>query len=218
MLEIVEKFITLSGEAPAAGYPVFLIRFAECNLQCRYCDTMYCGEVNEKTTVEKLCSEIRDREQNYPGIKIMFTGGEPLLADRQKKLVRIMKKLPDSSFYIETNGSQVIEDFNIPGVHYVADWKTPSSGYGDCFCLENLPRYRPANDCIKIVTAEEDLQWVLAKVGQIKKVNPLLPVYLSPQAGNISLEKLASFIMEHKLPVSLSLQMHKIIWGDKRGV
>lgn len=216
--EIVEMFTTLSGEAPFAGEPVFLIRFTGCNLECAYCDTLFKNEVNETLSHRELVHAIRRETGAYPGLKVLFTGGEPLWGERQQQLYRVIEELPETAFFIETNGSVEISRFDLPNNHFVVDWKTASSGEGDTFCLKNLKSLGPG-DCIKIVVAREDLDSVFDKIAMIKEHNLNIPVYLSPQAGKIELPELADFIIKHRLPAALSLQLHKVIWGaHTRGV
>lgn len=219
MFEIVEKFITLSGEAPIIGSPIFLIRFSRCNLKCSYCDTSYNTEINEILSVEDLKNEISSAVSSYPALKVLFTGGEPLLNERRDTLPDIIESFPETDFYIETNGSIHITDFSHHNSHYVMDWKTPSSGSPDCFNQKNLKDIRFTHDCIKFVVNHADLTWVKDKIQFIHHIMLKLPIFLSPQWDQIGLKDLAEFIIQHKLPVSLSLQLHKLIWGkDARGV
>ena len=222
MFNIVEKFITLSGEAPNSGEPIYLIRFSRCNLNCSYCDTSYNNEINYTFSQKELINEINRKKHEYPGIKILLTGGEPLLEDRQQKIIQLINKtnkINNCQFFIETNGTIEIKDFSLNNVHYVIDWKTPSSGYKDSFITNNLYSARSGIDVIKFVTAYDDLVWVKEKIDFIKKFKPNIAIYLSPQLNNIKLDQLAYFITDNKLSVNLSIQLHKIIWGnDKRGV
>ena len=56
-------------------------------------------------------------------------------------------------------------------------------------------------------------------IDEIKQNNAGLDIYLSPQTGKIELQELVAFIIENRLDVRLSLQLHKIIWGiDATGV
>ena len=104
-------------------------------------------------------------------------------------------------------------------MRYVADWKTFSSGEGGSFCKNNIKKLRGGLDCIKIVVDKNDLVYVRLIIDAIKKDNPGLDIYLSPQTGKIDLKDLAAFITENRLDVRLSLQLHKIIWGfDAKGV
>jgi 7-carboxy-7-deazaguanine synthase len=219
MLKIVERYLTLGGEAPMSGDPVYIIRFSGCNLSCFYCDTKYNSEENEIISTAKLKQIIKDQILQYPGLKILFTGGEPLLNDRQHKLISIMKDLPLVDFFIETNGSFPITPEAPSNCHYIVDWKSPSSGEEKSFYRNNIEAIVSDRDCFKFVVNKGDLDWLKDRVSEIKKIYPELPLYVSPQWGDIEFKELADFIIENKLNISLSLQIHKIIWPPElRGV
>lgn len=219
MLDIVERFITISGEAPIIGEPIYLIRFSGCNLGCSYCDTEYKDEINERITTDNLISEINNIIKEYPYLKVLFTGGEPLLEERQEELYLIMKNLTNIEFFIETNGSIDIKYFDLPNVYYVVDWKTPSSNCNNFFLESNLKKMRFQNDVIKFVVSKSDLKWVKEKIDFINKTNPFLRLYISPQYGKIELKEIAEFIINNRLSLIISIQLHKLIWKDKiRGV
>ena len=217
-LPIVERFVTISGEAPTMGQPMYLVRFSGCNLSCRYCDTPYRNEINEILTIAQLCDDIDRIRMSYPGIIILFTGGEPLLEPRGTIVTDIAMRLHDVQFYVETNGSMMIDEAAPDNLHYVLDWKTPSAGGGETFCVDNLHRMRADHDVIKFVTDESDLPYIKEKIELIRSKNESIRVYLSPQTGKIELPKLADFILSNKLNAAISVQLHKIIWGEKRGV
>ena len=42
--KVVEKFVSIDGEGSRSGFPVVFIRFANCNLDCPYCDTQYANK------------------------------------------------------------------------------------------------------------------------------------------------------------------------------
>ncbi|OHD17081.1 MAG: hypothetical protein A2086_06270 [Spirochaetes bacterium GWD1_27_9] len=219
MLEIVEKFITISGEAPTIGEPIFLIRLSGCNLTCSYCDTTYNNEVNEYISSDNLKNEIIENVQDFPELKVLFTGGEPLLKERQEDIFAIINDLKYINFYIETNGSVPITNFTLPNCYFVADWKSPTSKNEIDFYLDNLKHFRIDKDCIKFVVSKDDLHWLKTKISHINKINPFLPLYVSPQFNKITLEEIADFIIKNKLPLKMSFQFHKIIWPLKdRGV
>ncbi len=219
MIEIVEKFVTISGEAPIIGVPIYLIRLSSCNLDCIYCDTKFNSEVNFKLSINQLDKDINHKLKEYPGLRVLITGGEPLIGERQQKLLSIFSANPEIEFYIETNGTVSIENTSFSNVHFVVDWKTPSSGFEEQFVLENLMKLRDSNDCIKFVVAKTDLPWLSEKMELIKRVKPKLPVFISPQWDKISNEEIADYIINNKLNASMSIQLHKIIWGpDAKGV
>lgn len=217
-LPIVERFVTISGEAPTMGQPMYLVRFSGCNLSCRYCDTPYRNEINETLTIAQLCDDIDRIRISYPGIIILFTGGEPLLEPRGTIVTDIAMRLHDVQFYVETNGSMMIDEAAPDNLHYVLDWKTPSAGGGETFFVDNLRRMRADHDVIKFVTDESDLPYIKEKIELIRSKNESIRVYLSPQTGKIELTKLADFVLSNKLNAAISVQLHKIIWGEKRGV
>jgi 7-carboxy-7-deazaguanine synthase len=217
--KIKEKYITISGEAPAPGVPVYLIRFSGCNLGCTYCDTPFVEQVTYRLTEKEILEDIHLHLIHYPFLKILFTGGEPLAGERQESLFTLIQHLKGKpEVFVETNGSIKIKSF--PGhTHFVCDWKTPSSGYGNSFEPENLKNLRPWADCIKFVLSKKDFHWVKEKIYLAKKENPGLPLYLSPQWKRLQYKDLAEFILKNKLPVIMSIQLHKIIWGrEKEGI
>ena len=216
MLNIVERFISISGEAPIIGQPVYFYRFSGCNLNCRYCDTNYKEEVNLELTEDEIIEDIRGEIKNYPILKVIFTGGEPLLGGRQDKLFYIIEKLPEIEFYIETNGAVEIIKSGLSNCHFVCDYKGPVSGECGSFKEINLEKMDPERDCLKFVIAEDDLEWFADKVGEVSRK---LPIYASPVYGKLNLDVLTKFILDRKLPVNISIQLHKIIWPNvDRGV
>jgi 7-carboxy-7-deazaguanine synthase len=219
MFELVERYLTLAGEAPLSGRPVYIVRFSGCNLNCFYCDTTYHNEKNEILSGRQLERAVADQLSQYPGSTVLFTGGEPLLGNRHKDLVTLINNLPDIECYIETNGSLPICHDAPPNCHYIADWKTPSSGEGNSFLYDNIERFITERDCIKFVVNRDDLPWLLMRVQQVKRLKPDLPLYVSPQWGKVPLQELADFIIRHRLNLNLSLQIHKMIWSPQsRGV
>jgi len=219
MLEIVEKYFTLGGEAPLIGQPIYIIRFTGCNLNCIYCDTKYKDEINYKYSVEELITDIKKAYSLYPDIKILFTGGEPLLEKRKNYLFLIMKKLNNIDFYIETNGTINLTGMLLKNNYFIIDYKAPSSGAERSFFENNLKLIRAKNDCIKFIINKNDFNWLTGIIKSIKKIKPEIILYVSPQWNMVDLDVIADFILKNKLPLNLSIQLHKFIWKDKdRGV
>jgi len=212
MLEIVEKLITISGEAPTMGIPIYLIRFSHCNLNCSYCDTPQKNIVNNIISREELVNDIKENVKNYQRLNVLFTGGEPLLNDRQLDIIKIAEELDYINFYIETNGTIEIKNFNLQNLYYVVDWKAPSSITNRDFCLNNLKYMRPEKDIIKCVIVASDFDWLMGIIKLKETINSNVKLYVSPQTDGLELKELASFILMNRLDINISIQLHKLIW------
>lgn len=117
---LVEIFSSIQGEGPYIGVKQLFIRFAECNLNCAYCDTdfsieksckviykeeetLYANPVNIDvllTIIEKFINKVKHHS-------ISLTGGEPLLSSEFlfNFLPLLIIKFPDLKVYLETNGT-----------------------------------------------------------------------------------------------------------------
>ncbi|MCF7792337.1 MAG: radical SAM protein [Victivallales bacterium] len=218
-MEIVERFITISGEAPIIGHPVYIYRFSNCNLDCNYCDTIYKNEINIREAEGEIIEDIKKVTNENPHIKVLFTGGEPLLGCRQEQIYYIIKSLPQTEFFIETNGTITIERNDLSNCHFICDCKSPSAGVMENFSKSNLTLLNGEKDCIKFVVNAEDLEWLTKKIKDVRETNRNLPLYVSAVHGELELKELAQFIIKNKLPVNMSIQLHKMIWHDtERGV
>ena len=63
----------------------------------------------------------------------------------------------------------------------------------------------------------EDFRWaveVIERLGLWGK----LPILFSPAFGQVAPQDLAAWVLESGRPARLQLQLHKLIWGEKRGV
>lgn len=209
-LLVAETFLSLQGEGAWAGWPCFFIRLSGCNLRCSYCDTRYAYSGGAESETVSLLSEWRSS-----GVRLVeLTGGEPLL---QKDAVGLMDALLSSgaTVLLETNGSLSLAQ--VPrGVVKVVDRKTPGSGMKDAWHEENI-RYLGMKDQIKfVITGRDDYEWA---ADWIK--NTSLFVYtralFSPAWGIMDPLELASWVLHDRLDVQFQIQLHKILWGEKRG-
>jgi 7-carboxy-7-deazaguanine synthase len=161
-------------------------------------------------------SEIIEKVENYGCKRVCVTGGEPLL---QKEVLPLMQQLCDQGYNVslETSGDK---DCGLvdPRVLKVIDVKTPDSGEGDTFNLENL-KYANVNTEFKfVITSKRDFDWSVNFAIEHHLFSQST-VYFSPSFNSISPHWLAEEILRKKLPLRLQLQMHKYIWdSETRGV
>lgn len=217
-VKINEIYYTFSGEGETAGIPVVIVRMTGCNLRCSYCDSQYSYEEGEILTFDEIVKRI----DKYNCSRVLLTGGEPLTSPHCLDFVKHL-----SRFYtvlLETNGSLSIKEF-LPHVELVClDIKCPSSGMDKLIHWENfkyLSEYDDQNQYeIKFVIGDrKDYEFakdiVIKYSDQISRCHYLF----SPVWGKIEPKQLAEWMLEDKLDVNYSLQIHKVIWDkDKRGV
>lgn len=94
------------------------------------------------------------------------------------------------------------------------DIKCPSSGMHEENFLENI-NFLKKNDQLKFVIKNKDDYEYAKKI--LEKYKPLCFVFFQPVWGK-NPKVLANWIINDGLNVKLGLQIHKIIWGEKRKV
>ena len=103
--KISELFFSVQGEGIFIGYPQIFIRFAGCNLSCRYCDLPEKSSFKNNTAailVKRIMAIIKEKGGVHSA---SLTGGEPLLqTDFLTGFLPLLKrkKIP---VYLETNGT-----------------------------------------------------------------------------------------------------------------
>lgn len=101
--KIKEIFASIQGEGPYMGSKQLFIRFCDCNLRCRYCDTDFGGDAEEYTP-EELADIVKQFSLNTIH-SISLTGGEPLLSvDFLEKFLPVLKN-NHLKIYLETNAT-----------------------------------------------------------------------------------------------------------------
>ena len=95
---IKEIFESIQGEGPYIGYNQLFIRFAKCNLNCKYCDTDFTTNLKEYS-IDELLYEVKKYDNIH---SISLTGGEPLL---DSNFLKEFLPKTDKKIYLETNGT-----------------------------------------------------------------------------------------------------------------
>jgi len=122
-----EIFHTLQGEGVSVGLPSVFIRSSLCNLHCSWCDTAYTWnwegskwehEDGEKFSKSEYLEEIEtsavaEQVVGYGCLNVVLTGGEPLLQQLawEEIITKLRDKDADYRFEVETNGTQLPNDF-----------------------------------------------------------------------------------------------------------
>jgi len=211
---VVESYVALMGESLAAGLPGMIIRLAGCNLNCAYCDTPYAREEEgEWFSTESLVDAVLDSGLG----RALITGGEPLLQPRA--LGALLKALPDAGVdvLVETNGTLPLN--NLPAqVVKVVDVKTPGARAGGEFLTKNL-QWLTTKDQLKFVMVDRrDYDWACRFLHRHAPRQAPGNILFSPAFGRLPAEQLAEWMLKDRLPFRCHLQLHKLIWGDRRGV
>ena len=209
-MKICEIFYSIQGEGRWTGLLNVFVRTSGCNLRCSYCDTKYAYEEGEEMSVK----EVIDVVSGFNCRHVCITGGEPLLQDETELLI---DKLLDRGYFIclETNGSRNIKKFVKHEPLVVSlDIKCPSSSMHREMLFENISFLKRKDQLKFVIKNKED--YLYAKK-LLLRYKPVCPVFFQPVWG-VNPEELASLILKDNLNVRLGLQIHKIIWGEKKRV
>ncbi len=222
---IVEKFVSINGEARSAGQLAVFIRFAGCNLNCTYCDTAWAIPVDTQCELMSL-SEITEYV-NGTGIRLVtLTGGEPLL---QEGLTELVAELIASNHKveIETNGAVDIGPYKVLAdelnltdeLTVTLDYKCPGSGMEQFMLMENYDLLRKYDTVKFVVSDRNDLDRAREIIDRYD-LTKRCAVYLSAVFDKIKPAEIVEYMKEYRLNnVTHQLQQHKYIWHpDRRGV
>lgn len=219
-MQIIEIYRSIQGESSFAGLPCIFVRLAACNLRCVWCDSEYTFTGGKKMTAEDVELAVA---KLAPGGLVEFTGGEPMLQERE--LLPLMERLLARGYtlLLETSGERPLE--NVPqAVHKIVDVKCPGSGEGGTFRMSNLAALSVRDEVKFVLTDRSDYEFArdfIRQHGLETRVNSVVlsPAFLKEpgrqrDASNCSLDPrlLAEWMLEDGLNARLGLQIHKFIW------
>ena len=210
-LRINEIFFSLQGESRRVGLPTIFVRLTGCPLRCGYCDTTYAFHDGVTRTIDDVLVEVA----TYPSKTVCITGGEPLA---QKNCLSLLTTLCDLGYSVSLETSGAIDIAGVDNrVSRIVDIKTPGSGEVDKNRWENLPLLTRDDEIKFVITSEADYRWATMLLNE-RELTSLAPVLFSPAFNALSAAQLAEWILRDGLTVRMQVQLHKIIWGEKRGV
>jgi 7-carboxy-7-deazaguanine synthase len=244
VLKINEIFRSIQGEGAYAGLPTTFIRLQGCNLYplncCSYCDTGYAQSTKDSSskfyTVPEIVTEIveLDPRANYHDW-VCISGGEPLL--QEEELKPLVRYLSQAGWYIEieTNGTLPKPKWWTLATSWVPDVKCPSSGvHPSKVLIDDWFNTRPQDQIKFVVSDEADLFWAEKVIRDHSTSNPqvlISPVAYSEHSSFNYPDKYPTIVWTldrelmndcvelcKTLKVRFSLQIHKLVWGNKKGV
>ena len=224
---LIEIYKSVQGESSYAGRPCIFVRLAGCNLRCSWCDSEYTFTGGYKLSENEVIAEIA---KLAPVKLIEFTGGEPLLQERE--LIPLMDRLLADGYelMIETSGERPID--NVPkAVHKIVDVKCPGSGESGRFRMTNLASLTERDELKFVITNREDYEFsrdfvranALETRGTQILLSPAFSKTPSPERSTMNClldpRELVEWMLTDGLNARLSLQIHKYIWEpQKKGV
>jgi 7-carboxy-7-deazaguanine synthase len=209
-MKINEIFYSLQGEGKWTGRPNIFIRTTGCNLRCSYCDTKFAYYDGKEMIVNDILKKVAEYNCQY----VCITGGEPLL---QKDIYNLIRNLLIKNYFviIETNGSIKIKELDeFKKLIISLDIKCPSSKMDKKIDFRNINLLKMKDQLKFVIKDKKDYNY--AK-NTINKYKPKCDIFFQPVWGEDP-KRIAQWILTDKLNVKLGLQLHKILWGLKRGV
>ena len=94
------------------------------------------------------------------------------------------------------------------------DIKCPSSEMHERMRWENIEYLRSVDQLKFVIQTKEDYYYAKQVLAE-RSINA--PVIMTPEGGT-DLKWLSEQVLEDELPVRVLPQMHKVIWGNRRGV
>ncbi len=236
---LIEIFSSLQGEGPRLGERHLFIRFQDCELSCKFCDTplsfvenRFCRvesppfskkfrHLSNPLTASQLTNLLSDFHENI----LVLTGGEPL-----QKSSFLKEWLPQVSprfkILLETAGIHVNEFKDIAEwIDIVSmDLKLPSSTGMHPWWREHEAFLKAVQDkdvYVKIIVTSETTEEDMVKaVHLVKSINEKTPFIIQPASAfgrfraTPSLEQISHWqemVLEKLEDVRVIPQMHKVL-------
>lgn len=233
-----EIFYTIQGEGISLGTPAVFVRLSLCNLHCVWCDTPYTWNW-ENTKFAHLDDKKYDKATNITTVDIdevieavkafncelvVFTGGEPLLQQRELVQLFVILRNLGHRIEVETNGTivpsqelaKLVNRFNVSP-------KLANSGNPQKLREREVAMHDLAgrlNTSFKFVIAtEDDLEEVKALIVKYE-IDPSV-VYLMPEGRtDDEIRAKSKWLVDicKSKQYKFSTRLHVLIWGAKQGV
>lgn len=213
-MKISEIFFSLQGEGLEIGLPTVFVRLFACDLRCNWCDTMYAVEGRDfrDHSVLEVLSEIEKHECK----RVCITGGEPLIQIKEVEELSNYLIKDNYKILLETSGHKMPPPILWTENSTISmDCKCPSSSMQDKMDFDLFIKLRPKDQLKFVIQDEIDYEYAR---GILKRYNISANIIFQPTHGS-DLGWITKKVIDDKLEfIRVLPQLHKIIWGDKRGV
>lgn len=223
---------TIQGEGLHAGRLATFVRVAGCDSYCEWCDTKYAWDVNDTRVTRMTADQIAESIIRKVSLHklVVLTGGNPCLYD----LSELIDILHNNGYevHVETQGTRFPDwlrkvDFvslspkmsSDPDLSFMAMAKAKSEVRNMIKSLDDIPHQ------LKFVIGDST-EYTFAL--EVAKSNPGEVVIFQPKhtddtSGYVlaNIAKLPDMICtDSRMPPNVRFmpQLHRIIWGDERGV
>lgn len=223
---ISELFTSIQGEGEIIGMPSHFIRLYRCDLTCSWCDSKYTwlrqdqaleGKDYTSMTAEEIMGWLR-KEPRAP--LVTLTGGEPML----QPLLPLVAALDTRGYQVvvETNGLHRPERTLRELVRYWAvSPKLKNAGvdmrWGPLDWLAKTQNYYLKFVICDPATDLPEIQEFIESRGLPSDKVILQPDGLAADYESM-LRNVAEFVRDRGYPYRVLPQLHRLLWGLRRGV
>ncbi|EHM1384302.1 7-carboxy-7-deazaguanine synthase QueE [Salmonella enterica] len=230
-LPLNEDFFSFQGEGASSGIPSYFIRTNKCNLRCTWCDSKRTWTAKERVPMADLMYKVFASKAR----RIILTGGEPLLHQRNKQLKAflLIGKAMGLALEVETSGSKPADVEFLK--HF--DQINISPKLSNSECGMNINEEKGLRDYVaslRTFTTNDQLvtpwlKFVIVSPKDLEEVKLLLKetdmgpenVYLMPEGETIdkqlkAMNKIALLCLEEGY--NFCPRAHVLVWNDKHGV
>jgi organic radical activating enzyme len=225
--QISELFTSVQGEGEVMGIPSHFIRLYRCDLTCAWCDSKYTwvrqdqaveGKDYTSMSMDEILAWL-PKETRVP--LVTLTGGEPML----QSLLPLVAALDTRGYQVvvETNGLHTPEQALLDLVrHWAVSPKLKNAGMTDVAWgpLDWLGKAQ--NYYLKFVICNPVLDLPEVQEFVESRGLPNSKVILQPDGFTpdyeAALRRLTEFVRDRGSPYRVLPQLHRLLWGLRRGV